>query len=200
MNPFLSRRVQEGLVLASASPRRREILSDLGFEFEVLPSAVREDDAVWTDPPAAAAMLAALKAEDVRARLPMKTIIAADTVVVCEGRVLGKPSGREEAAGMLRALSGKVHEVITGVALYAPPDHRLVEVERTAVFFRNLSEGEIGIYSRLDEPLDKAGAYAIQGHASIFVERIEGDYLNVVGLPVSRLFGMFRILETRIGR
>ncbi len=147
MNPFLSRRVQEGLVLASASPRRREILSDLGFEFEVLPSVIREDDVVWTDPPAAAAMLAALKAEDVRARRPMKTIIAADTVVVCEGRVLGKPSGREEAAGMLRELSGKGHEVITGVALCAPPDHRLVEVERTAVFFRDLSEGEIAIYS-----------------------------------------------------
>ncbi len=200
MNLFLSRRVQEGLVLASASPRRREILSDLGFEFEVLPSAVCEDGADWTDPAAAAGMLAAMKAEDVKARRPMKTIIAADTVVVCEGKVLGKPSGREEAAGMLRELSGKGHEVITGVALCAPPDHRLVEVERTAVFFRDLSEGEIGIYSGLDEPLDKAGAYAIQGHASIFVERIEGDYLNVVGLPVSRLFGMFRKLETRIGR
>ncbi len=200
MNPFLSSRVQERLVLASASPRRREILSDLGFEFEVLPADVREDEMIWTDPSRAAALLAELKAGEVRKKRPLKTIIAADTVVVCDGKVLGKPSGREEAASMLKALSGKRHDVITGVALVAPPDRTYVEVESTGVYFRKLTGREIAIYCDMDEPLDKAGAYAIQGHASIFIEKIDGDYLNVVGLPVSRLFRMFRRLEAESGQ
>jgi septum formation protein len=95
-------------------------------------------------------------------------------------------------------LSGREHEVVTGVALVAPPNIRLIEVERTCVFFRELSAEEIGIYADTDEPADKAGAYAIQGHASVFVEKVEGCYFNVVGLPVPRLFNMFRKLEARM--
>ena len=199
MNPFLSHAVQSSLVLASASPRRREILRALGFEFEVLPAAVNEEELRWDDPIRSARILAELKAVDAQQHRPRKTIIAADTVVVKDGKELGKPADPREAAEMLAALSGGMHAVVTGVALIAPPNIRIVEVEQTAVYFRELTEGEIRLYIETGEPFDKAGAYAIQGYASIFVERIEGCYFNVVGLPVPRLFSMFRTLEERTG-
>ena len=198
MNPFLSDSVQERLVLASASPRWREILHNLGFEFEVIPADVSEDEIIWTDAERVAYLLAELKAVDVQMSRPRKTIIGADTIVVCDGKNLGKPSGRDEVVDMLGMLSGREHQVVTGVALVAPPNIRLIEVERTSVFFRELSPEEISRYADTDEPADKAGAYAIQGHASVFVEKVEGCYFNVVGLPVPRLFNMFRKLEDRM--
>lgn len=195
MNPFLSFEIQERLLLASASPRRREILENLGFEFEVLPSNVDESEVPWTDPVESAKLLAEIKGVDSQMTRPRKTIIAADTIVLCEGEVMGKPSGPDEAAEMLGKLSGRMHEVVTGIALISPPNHRIIEAESTRVFFRALKQEEISRYISTREPFDKAGAYAIQGYASAFIDRIEGDYFNVVGLPVARLFSMFRRLE-----
>jgi septum formation protein len=195
MNPFLPYALQERLLLASASPRRKEILENLGFEFEVLPSDVDESEVPWKDPVESAKLLAEIKAVDAQRTRPRKTIIAADTIVLCEGEAMGKPAGDEEAGEMLEKLSGRMHEVVTGLALIAPPNHRLIEAESTRVFFREIGRDEIARYISTREPFDKAGAYAIQGYASAFIDRIEGDYFNVVGLPVARLFSMFRGLE-----
>jgi len=195
MNPFLSFEIQERLLLASASPRRREILENLGFEFEILPSNVDESEVPWNDPVESAKLLAEIKGVDAQKTRPRKTIIAADTIVLCEGQVMGKPKSSEDAAKMLGTLSGRVHEVVTGIALIKLPNTRIIEAERTKVFFRKLSPEEISRYISTREPFDKAGAYAIQGYASAFIDKIEGDYFNVVGLPVARLFSMFRKLE-----
>jgi septum formation protein len=195
MNPFLPADLQERLLLASASPRRREILENLGFEFEILPSNVDESEVPWNDPVKSAKLLAEIKAVDAQMTRPRKTIIAADTIVLCDGQVMGKPGSPEEAKEMLVALSGRMHEVVTGLALIATPNIRIIEAESTRVFFRELRPEEISRYIETGEPFDKAGAYAIQGYASAFIEKIEGCYFNVVGLPVSRLFGMFRRLE-----
>ncbi|MCK4236627.1 MAG: septum formation protein Maf [Candidatus Krumholzibacteria bacterium] len=186
---------QSSLVLASASPRRREILEALGFEFEVLPVSVDEEKVLWDDPAHGARLLAELKAVEARRVRPRKTIIAADTVVVCMGRRLGKPADAAGACEMLEILSNREHEVITGIALSAPPNRCSIEVERTKVQFRELERGEIDRYIETNEPFDKAGAYAIQGYASIFINKIEGCYFNVVGLPVARLFKMLKLLE-----
>ena len=195
MNPFLPEALQERLLLASASPRRREILENLGFEFEILPSDVDESEVPWNDPVKSAKLLAEIKGVDAQMTRPRKTIIAADTIVLCDGQVMGKPGSPEEAKEMLEALSGRMHEVVTGIALIALPNIRIIEAESTRVFFRGLGPEEISRYIETGEPFDKAGAYAIQGYASAFIEKIEGCYFNVVGLPVSRLFGMFRRLE-----
>jgi len=195
MNPFLPAALQERLLLASASPRRREILENLGFEFEILPSNVDESEVPWNEPVTSAKLLAEIKGVDAQMTRPRKTIIAADTIVLCDGQVMGKPGSPEEAKEMLEALSGRMHEVVTGIALIAPPNIRIIEAESTRVFFRGLGPEEISRYIETGEPFDKAGAYAIQGYASAFIEKIEGCYFNVVGLPVSRLFGMFRRLE-----
>ena len=194
MNPFLSFEIQERLLLASASPRRKEILENLGFEFEILPSDVDESEVPWSDPVESVKLLAEIKAIDAQKTRPRKTIIAADTIVLCEDRVMGKPASPEDAAEMLGTLSGRMHEVVTGIALIKLPNTRIIEAESTKVFFRKLSPGEISRYISTREPFDKAGAYAIQGYASAFIDRIEGDYFNVVGLPVARLFSMFRKL------
>ena len=196
MNPFLSVDVQSNLLLASASPRRREILERLGFEFDILPADVDEDIVPWDDPAKSAGLLAELKAVDAQSRRPRRTIIAGDTIVVCGGERLGKPAGPGEAEEMLKKLSGREHEVITGLALIAPPNLRIIKAETTKVLFRELGGREIKQYIETREPFDKAGAYAIQGHASAFVERIEGCFFNVVGLPVPLLFRMFRELES----
>jgi septum formation protein len=191
MNPFLPADIQRGLVLASSSPRRREILEMLGFEFDVIPAGVGEDQILSEDPFRNAQLIAELKGVDVQRVRPRRTIISADTVVVMGGISLGKPAGAEAAAEMLRSLSGGEHEVITGMALIGPPNRRVVAAERTKVFFREIGDREIARYVETGEPFDKAGAYAIQGLASAFVERIEGCFFNVVGLPVALLFRMF---------
>jgi septum formation protein len=190
--------VQQALVLASASPRRKEILENLGFEFEVLPSDVDESEVPWADPVKTAKLLAEIKGVDAQRSRPRKKIVAADTIVLLDGRVMGKPSDRDDARMMLERLSGNMHEVVTGIALIAPPNIRMIEAESTRVFFRELTGREIARYISTTEPFDKAGAYAIQGFASAFIDRIEGDYFNVVGLPVAKLFGMFRKLEAML--
>jgi len=195
MNPFVKPELQRDLVLASASARRREILERLGFEFEVLATGVEENGVACASHEQFTTLLAERKALEARGERPGKTVIAADTIVVCGGVRLGKPSGEKEASEMLRLLSGRSHEVITGVAIVAPDGRCLTGAERTVVYFRELVAGEIARYIETGEPFGKAGAYAIQGYAAPFVERIEGCFFNVVGLPVNLLFRMLAKLE-----
>jgi len=174
------------LVLASASPRRREILEAVGLDLRVLPVNVDESPRTGEDPAEFVLRLARAKALAVSpgeaGGLP---VLGADTAVVLDGAILGKPASREEARGMLQALAGRVHEVLTGVALVLPGGGVLDGVERTRVRFAPLREEEIERYLDGVEPWDKAGAYGIQGAAGWFVTRIEGSVSNVIGLPLS---------------
>jgi septum formation protein len=177
------------LILASASPRRAEILREAAIPFTVLTSAVDETPFPGESPQDHVQRLASAKAELVAARaVGPAIIIAADTVVAFDGRILGKPRSSDEARHMLEKLSGHTHSVITGVALIRLPDaERRIFVESTLVHFIRLSEEEMNRYLATDEPYDKAGAYAIQGRAGRYIPRIEGCYFNVVGLPLARL-------------
>lgn len=177
------------LILASASPRRAEILRDAGFHFSVLSSAVDETPFPGESPQEHVERLAEAKAELAVARtVGPAIIIAADTVVVLEGKVIGKPRSTDDARLMLEQLSGRTHSVITGVTLVRLPDsERRSFVESTLVHFTTLSSEEILRYLATDEPYDKAGAYAIQGRAGRFVSRVEGCYFNVVGLPLAHV-------------
>ena len=177
------------LILASASFRRAEILRAAGIPFTVLSSAVDETPYPGESPHDLVQRLAAAKAELVAARaVGPAIIIAADTVVTLEGRILGKPRSSDDARRMLEKLSGHTHSVVTGVALVRLQDvEQFNFVESTQVHFAVLSEEEITRYLSSGEPYDKAGAYAIQGRAGRFIPRIEGCYFNVVGLPLARL-------------
>jgi len=187
------------IVLASASPRRAELLRHVGLEFEVMVSEVEEKLTPDLEPAAQVEQLALRKASAVAAALDRGIVIGADTVVVQEGRILGKPADAQEAIEMLQLLQGKGHEVYTGVALVdAKSSVKLVEHEMTRVFFNALSEETIRRYVATGEPLDKAGAYAIQGKAALFINHIEGCYYNVVGLPLARLATMLRKLGYEI--
>lgn len=180
------------IILASASPRRQELLRSLGLEYEVFPAEVGEDFA-GRDPAGMVESLAERKARAVAGRVGDGLVLGADTVVFQRGRILGKPAGPEEAAGMLAALQGDTHEVLTGVTLVRVPDgHTVMDHERTRVHFRAMTSQEIAWYVASGEPLDKAGAYAIQGLGGLFVRGIEGCYFNVVGLPLPLLGGLFR--------
>ncbi len=172
------------IILASSSPRRRQLLRLFIPEFRVVPPEVEEDEV--RSPPDLLA-LARRKAEAVSGRHPDALVIAADTAVFREGKAFGKPRNLEEAKAFLSALSGGWHSVFTGLVVQKGPllRERLVE---TRVLFRSLSEAEIAWYLRAEEVLDKAGAYAIQGRAAAFVERIEGDFYNVMGLPLCALW------------
>jgi len=199
MNPLLPEDLQRDLILASSSPRRREILENLGFEFEVIPADIDEDFLEGEDFISHVERLALSKAVKVSKSRPEGKIIGADTIVVFEGRVLGKPVDESEAEEMLRLLSGKKHQVITALALVAPSGSRIVKSETTDVVFYELSREEIRRYVATGEPMDKAGAYAIQGYASAFVRRIEGCFFNVVGLPVWLLFSMLKEMGESVG-
>jgi len=182
------------LVLASNSPRRQELLRKAGFEFEVHPSRVDEIPRRGEGGEDFACRLAREKARDVAGSLPPgRLVLGADTVVVIDGVILGKPSGPDDAVRMLRTLSGATHNVVTGVCLVRAPDQiEALRHETTIVEFRDLKEGEIQSYVASGEPLDKAGAYAIQGLASKFVARINGCYFNVVGLPIPLVQDMLK--------
>jgi septum formation protein len=177
------------LILASTSPRRAQILRDAGISFAVLSSAVDETPYPDESPQQMVQRLADAKADLVAARAVGPAIlIAADTVVVLDGQILGKPRSTDEARRMLQLFSGRTHAVVTGVTLIRLPEmDRRQFIESTLVTFASLSRDEISRYLSTDEPYDKAGAYAIQGHAGRFIPRIEGCYFNVVGLPLSRL-------------
>jgi len=177
------------LILASASPRRAEILNSAGLPFTVLSAAVDETPMPGESAKEMVQRLAMAKAELVAARaVGPAIVIAADTVVMLEGTMMGKPRTTDDARQMLERLSGRTHSVITGVALIRLPDAERREfLETTQVHFGTLDENEIVRYLSSGEPFDKAGAYAIQGRAGRYIPRIEGCYYNVVGLPLARL-------------
>lgn len=185
------------IVLASASPRRAELLKAAGIDFDVIPGDVDEVMDIEETPEGYARRLAQLKAEAVKPRAGERPILGADTIVLVDNEVLGKPADAEDAKRMLRLLSGREHAVLTAVCLISPepaeagPHVRWrvrTQVARTTVEFAPLSGEDIDWYVASGEPMDKAGGYAIQGLASRFVTRIQGSYSNVVGLPVSLVY------------
>jgi nucleoside triphosphate pyrophosphatase len=186
------------LILASASPRRSELLRNAAIVFTVEPAHVAEQPLPNERPTDYAQRLARDKALAVYARHPHSAVLGADTVVVVDEHLLEKPANEQDAARMLRLLSGRSHQVSTGVCLVAPAFER-TEAEITQVVFSPLSEDEIAFYVQTGEPMDKAGAYAIQGIASRWVERIEGCYFNVVGLSLPRVYRMLRAAELATG-
>jgi len=187
------------LLLASASPRRRELLRHAGFDFEVRPSDIVEQMKRGERPEEFARRAAREKAMSVAASSPAGSfVLGADTVVVVEGETLGKPADLDDATRMLRLLSGRTHQVHSGICLVRAPDEIVALThETTLVTFQELDEEEIRSYVESGEPLDKAGAYAVQGLASKFVTRISGCYSNVVGLPVARVYEILKNAEVR---
>jgi septum formation protein len=188
------------IVLASASPRRQELLRNAGIPFTVQPADIDESPRAGESPRDCAQRLAWEKALTVFQSQPQNCVLGADTIVVVDDTILGKPRNADDAARMLRMLSGRTHAVITGVCLAGPVASGQWSVasttktasETTLVTFCELSDDEIRDYVASGEPMDKAGAYAIQGIASRWIQRIEGDYSNVVGLPVALVYGMLR--------
>jgi septum formation protein len=181
------------VVLASSSPRRRELLSMIGIPHDVLPAGIDERYLPEEDPPAHAERLAREKAAAVASRVAGALVIAADTIVVVDGDVLGKPRDREEAAAMLRRLSGRSHTVHTAVAI-SYGTREASGVESPCVTFRALDDVQIAAYIDTGEPMDKAGAYGIQGFGATLVTRIEGDYFAVMGLPLQRTVALIESL------
>ncbi|MBQ7214553.1 MAG: septum formation inhibitor Maf [Synergistaceae bacterium] len=174
------------IILASGSPRRRALLHDLGLTFEVYKPDADESHSPDENPEGLCARLSRLKAEAGAQKFPDALVIAADTIVVIDGRILGKPVNREDAVQMLTTLQGRTHEVLTGLSV-CMNGRVLTHTEHTRVKFRPLTESEICAYVSTGECDDKAGAYAVQGKGSLLVESLQGDYFNVVGLPVCRL-------------
>ncbi|MHA1722542.1 MAG: Maf family protein [Candidatus Baldrarchaeia archaeon] len=188
------------IILASSSPRRIKILEEKGFEFEVHPIKLDEEKFMKNLPPEGAAKKIALtKALMVAEKVKNGIIIGADTIVVYGNTVFGKPKNHEEAVKMLRMLSGKMHEVITAISIIEVKDGKkcreYVECVKTKVKMMELSEEEINAYVNTGEPLDKAGAYAIQGLGGIFVEWINGCYYNVIGLPIAKLYKLLKKMD-----
>ncbi len=175
------------MILASQSPRRRELLGLISENFRVIPATGAEKIPEGTPPEAAVALLARQKAREVAASHKGEVVIAADTVVAVDGKILGKPRDEAHAAEMLRLLSGRTHIVYTGVCIIHEDGVEKSFTEGTAVEFYPLSEREIADYVATGEPMDKAGAYGIQERGALLVKRIEGDYYNVMGLPIGRL-------------
>ncbi|MEG2605143.1 MAG: Maf family protein [Clostridia bacterium] len=173
------------LVLASASPRRRELLSLYGIPFEVIPS--QADECAQGEGRERVLTIARQKCDEVAARYPSRLVLAADTLVCVNGEIMGKPKDAEDAARMLALLSGRTHEVHTGLCIRCPDGRLLWDADTTRVQFLPLDQKTIRRYVATGEPMDKAGAYAIQGVAGVFVSAIEGSPSNVVGLPLGLL-------------
>jgi len=186
------------LVLASASPRRQELLRSAGITFEVQPAHIAEDALPGEAAKDCAERLARDKALAVARQRPRDFVLGADTVVVVDGQLLGKPADAADAARMLRMLSGREHRVITGVCLVVGGEPSFAS-ETTVVTVSEITDRDIADYVASGEPMDKAGAYAIQGIASRWIPRIEGDYCNVVGLPVALVFRMLRERAGEVG-
>jgi septum formation protein len=193
---------RERLLLASQSPRRAEILRSVGWPFETFAVEIDESPRVGESPVSYVERLALEKAEAAAGIKHAPLVLGADTTVVVDGEILGKPETEENARRMLRRLSDRWHEVLTGVALVARGDEaaeesafrRSVAHESTRVRFGPMTEREIDWYAQTGEPADKAGAYAVQGYAALFIEEIEGDYWNVVGLPVQLVYKLVNSL------
>ena len=173
------------IILASQSPRRKELMGLFHIPFSIQVADIDETMDATLPPAEEVARVSRLKAEAIP-RNPDDIVIAADTIVVCDGKVLGKPAGEEHARQMLHMLSGRKHQVMTGMTVLCG-SRAEVCTEISDVYFRNLTDSEINRYIRTGEPMDKAGAYGIQGGAALFVENIHGDYFNIVGLPVCKL-------------
>ncbi|MCF6179744.1 MAG: Maf family protein [Geopsychrobacter sp.] len=189
--------MNDKIILASASPRRKELLQQVGFDFEVIPSQAEEHEVPGESPQDHVVRLSLEKAREVSTRddIDGRWIIGSDTIVLRDEQILGKPANDEEAALMLRSLSGRTHQVLSG---YAILDRRTGEnrcaAVTTRVSFRSLTDAEISGYIASGEPVDKAGAYAIQGLGAFMVSRIEGSYSNVVGLPLCEIVQALEIL------
>jgi len=177
------------LILASQSPRRADLLSQMGIEFCAYPATI--DESVWADENATdyVERIATAKAGTVRFRFPSQPVLGSDTAVVLDEKILGKPGDRAEAIEMLLALSGRTHQVLSGVALIAQ-DQRHYRLSTSYVRFRAISTDEAAAYWTSGEPADKAGGYAIQGRAAAFVEHIEGSYSGIMGLPLFETMGL----------
>ncbi len=176
------------IILASASPRRKELLKKIGLKFKVEPSNYEENISPELEPHELAKSLSLEKAKLVAKNHKNALVIAADTFIVFEGKILGKPPTETEAQKMLETISGRQHSVITGFTIIDTENNKaLSKSVETKVYIRKLTSNEIDVYVKSKEPLDKAGAYAIQGLGSAIVEKIEGDYFNVIGLPLSAL-------------
>jgi len=183
------------LILASKSPRRSELLKQVGLDFEVVPSRVKEDFVQKESPQEHVIRLAKAKAIDVATGHPDRWVIAADTIVYINGSILGKPKDQEEAVEMLRRLSGQEHWVLTGFFVYHLEKRKGdEEAVQTAVRVKSLTRSEMEWYVKTGEPFDKAGGYAIQGIGSFMIESISGSYTNVVGLPLCELLQMLNRL------
>ena len=179
------------LILASGSPRRAEILGSVGWEFTKAVADIDESEADGETPEDYVVRLAREKAEKVALAYPDGIVLGADTTVVIDGQIIGKPADLDDAKRMLRMLSGREHEVLTGVAVVR--NGRTVSgIQSTRVKFTSMSDEEVEFLAEEGEPLDKAGAYAVQAQAALFIEGIEGDYWNVVGLPISLVYGLIK--------
>jgi septum formation protein len=187
------------LILASKSPRRRYLLEQAGLSFSVIPSDIDETTVPMSSPEIYVRILAEAKAEFIANKYPEKWVIGADTIVLIDGTVLGKPGSIDEARSMLKQLSGQAHQVFTGYSILCKTKNRkFSETVQTEVLFKNLADEEIEWYIHTKEPFDKAGAYAIQGLGTFLVRRINGSYTNVVGLPVCEVIE-FLIKEGVVG-
>lgn len=173
------------IILASQSPRRKYLLEQAGINFTVIPSDIDESKIPVTEPAAYVKILAKAKAKDIARSHPEHVVIGADTIVVIDGTILGKPKDRDQARVMLKKLSGATHQVFTGFSIQCPEKNESYsESVKTDVIFKELTDNEIEWYIHTKEPFDKAGAYAIQGLGTFLVKKINGSYTNVVGLPV----------------
>lgn len=182
------------LILASGSPRRSEILNSVGWEFTKIVADIDETEFEGENPSDYVRRLAKTKAEAVAVNYPNEMVLGADTTVVIDNQIIGKPTDLVDAGRMLRLLSGQTHEVLTGVAITKNGETK-VGIQRTTVTFKPLSESEVEFLVEFGEPLDKAGAYAVQAQAALFIEGIEGDYWNVVGLPVSLVYELITEIQ-----
>lgn len=184
----------ETILLASGSPRRRELLAMAGIPFEVYPTDADESFAPGMPPHEVVLALARRKAQAAAALFPQRTVLAADTIVTIDGEILGKPADFDDACRMISMLSGRTHEVFTGVCVHTPL-RTVCEYDRTLVEFYRLTQQEIRDYASTEEPYDKAGAYAVQGRGALLVRGIQGDYYGVMGLPISRVHRILRGLQ-----
>ncbi len=189
MSQIQEKMFSQKLILASQSPRRAQLLKLVGFEFETVPSHFDEDSINIPEPEKHVLELSRAKAEQVASSVEQGIVIGADTIVVLDSHIIGKPHNHQQARGMLKQLSGRIHRVFTGFTLIEKPGNRtLSDFDVTNVHFRPLEDWEIERYVQTNSPMDKAGAYGIQDQSAVFADRIEGCFYNVVGFPLSKFY------------
>ncbi|VVB79472.1 Septum formation protein Maf [uncultured archaeon] len=181
--------VKQKIILASTSPRRKELAQQMGLDFEIVPSSYEEDMTLDLSPKELAKTLAYGKAKDVAGKFDEGIVIGIDTFVVFNGKKLGKPKSKQQAIDMLKSFSGKSQEVYSGIALIdCKTKKEIKDFEVTTLKFRKMNDEEIKKYVETGEPMDKAGAYAVQGLSSIFIEKVNGCYQNIVGFPIHKIY------------